>query len=270
MTPRSLTAPVTKDPDRGRIEIGALRLDRPELPQVEQQLCAFVESGKAHHAVTANLHFASIAQRDQRFAEIVQQADLVVADGMPLLWLARLQGARIPARVTGHDLLHLSAGLSVSRGYSLFLLGGGPGVAEGAAAKLRSKYPGVKVVGTFQGEFTAEGRGATEEAEREAVAAIRAAKPDFLFVGLGCPKQEYWIQRHLEQLGVPVSTGIGCVLDVLAGSVGRAPRWMQRSGLEWLYRTKQEPGRLWKRYLIDDVPVAVRLSGAAISARHRS
>lgn len=269
MAQARVSQPVLSVPSPGRVKIGALQLDRLDFSELERRLCALVESGAAHQAVTANLHFITVARQNPSFAEIVNQADLVVADGMPLLWVSRMQRAPIPARITGHDILHACASLSVAKGYSLFLLGGGPGVAATAASRLRVMYPGIHIVGTFHGDFTADGLGACEATERDAVAAIRSARPDFLFVGLGCPKQEFWIHRHLNQIAVPVSTGIGSVLDVLSGSFKRAPDWMQRTGLEWAYRIKQEPSRLWKRYFIEDVPMALRLTSAAVIARNR-
>jgi N-acetylglucosaminyldiphosphoundecaprenol N-acetyl-beta-D-mannosaminyltransferase len=132
---------------------------------------------------------------------------------------------------------------------------------------LEEEHPGVRVVGSYDGRFTWDGRGVTEEDERGAVEAIRAARPDFLFVALGCPKQDYWIARHLHEVDVPVSIGVGGVFDVIAGRVERAPRWMQRSGLEWAHRLAQEPGRLWKRYLIEAAPTVCSLSVSALAKR---
>jgi N-acetylglucosaminyldiphosphoundecaprenol N-acetyl-beta-D-mannosaminyltransferase len=143
-------------------------------------------------------------------------------------------------------------------------MGGSPGAAEGTAQQLRAAYPGARIAGTLQGEFNAQGFGVTQDVEDATVSAIWEARPDFLFVGLGCPKQEMWIQNHLDSVGVPVSVGVGSVFDVMSGKFKRAPALFQKVGMEWLYRMNQEPGRLWKRYLLGDMPTMVRLGGSSL------
>jgi N-acetylglucosaminyldiphosphoundecaprenol N-acetyl-beta-D-mannosaminyltransferase len=143
--------------------------------------------------------------------------------------------------------------LAAHRGYRVFLLGAGPGVADEAAAVLRAQFPGLCIVGTCAprvDEMTDQ---------TEIIEIIREARPDLLFVAFGAPKQDKWIDLHREHLGVPVCMGVGGAFDMLSGRLRRAPLWMQRGGLEWLYRMMQEPTRLWKRYLIHDLPVFVRL-----------
>jgi N-acetylglucosaminyldiphosphoundecaprenol N-acetyl-beta-D-mannosaminyltransferase len=253
--------------DGARVRLGRLLIDTPDLVSVSRQLRAFADSGKPHHVITANLQFATLARNDRAFSNMVNEADLVVADGMPLVWMSKLQGTPVPTRVTGHDLLHLCASLSASNGYTMFFLGGAPGAARIAAERLRETYPGVRIAGTHEGRFNRDGFGATEEEERQTVEIIRRANPHFLFVALGCPKQEMWIRRHRESVGAPVSVGVGCVLDVTAGMLDRAPAVLQKTGLEWFYRMSQEPGRLWKRYLLGDIPTATGMGFAALARR---
>lgn len=250
-----------------RVRVGAVELHRVTMEEVCAGLVRAVGERTLHQVVTVNLQFLGYAFRNPEFARVVNQASLVVADGMPAIWLSRLSGFPIQERITGHELLDACAGLAQRNGYSLFLLGGGSGAGEEAAKRLCARFPGLRIAGVHQGRFSESGFGTTAEEEERAIAAIREARPDFLFVGLGCGKQEFWIHHHLQAIEVPVCVGVGGVLDVLAGRVTRAPRWMQRTGLEWSYRLLQEPRRLWKRYLLQDAPIAVRLAASALRGR---
>jgi N-acetylglucosaminyldiphosphoundecaprenol N-acetyl-beta-D-mannosaminyltransferase len=147
------------------------------------------------------------------------------------------------------------AGLAAAKGYSIFLLGAGPGVAEEAACVLRTRHPGVRVVGTYAPPM----RPLTSDEDESMVRLIQEMQPDMLFVAFGAPKQDQWIRTHLDRLGAPVCMGVGGAFDMLAGRVKRAPMWMQHWGLEWLYRVTQEPARLWQRYFVHDLPCFVRL-----------
>lgn len=247
-----------------RVPLGSLHIDRVALRDVPGILSQFASDGSPHHIVTANLQFLGIASRDPGFAAVVNQADLVVADGMPLVKLSRLKRLALPGRITGHDLLHIAARLAVQQGYSIAFLGGAPGVAEEAARRLREMHPGLGPIGTYQGSFSPDGYGLSQEDEGDLVASLRLSRPQFLFVALGCPKQEFWIARHLHEVGIPVCVGVGGVLDVLAGRLKRAPIWVQRAGLEWSYRLCQEPRRLWRRYLLADIPTLSKLGVAAL------
>jgi N-acetylglucosaminyldiphosphoundecaprenol N-acetyl-beta-D-mannosaminyltransferase len=155
--------------------------------------------------------------------------------------------------VAGVDLVAECARLAAQEGFRLFLLGGGAGVAERAAAVLQARYPNLILAGTY----APAGTSPAEDAET--IERVRAAAPDILLVAFGAPRQDYWIRRHLQRLGVPVCIGVGGSFDMLSGRIRRAPGWMQRSGLEWLYRFRREPGRLWKRYFVHDLPVFLRL-----------
>jgi N-acetylglucosaminyldiphosphoundecaprenol N-acetyl-beta-D-mannosaminyltransferase len=202
---------------------------------------------------------------DGAFQEIINASSMVVADGMPLVWASRRTGAPLPERIAGVDLVSECARLGARHGYRVFLLGAATGVAGAAADVLRRQYPGLNIVGTYSPSAL------TDEADRETVAVIRAARPDILLVAFGAPKQEKWISKHMDTLQVPVLIGVGGSFDMLSGRISRAPTWMQQTGLEWFYRFMREPSRLWKRYFLKDLPLFLRLilaaGGGQIEAR---
>lgn len=213
--------------------------------------------------MTANVDFLRLGLEHAWFRDLVNGADLVVPDGMPLVWASRLRGEPLPCRLSGIDVILACAGLAVERDYGLFLLGAGPQVAADAAEALRARFPGLRIAGTyapFPVPFSPQQAAATVEQ-------IRQSRPDILLVAFGAPDQERWIATYREQLGVPLSIGVGGALDILAGRIGRAPLWMQRNGLEWAYRMVREPRRLWKRYLIHDLPIFIRLMRQSRAAR---
>ncbi len=245
---------------RQRIELSGVLIDRVDLQTAVQRIDDFLTSSAAHQVVTVNLDFVSIAQRDARFRETINEADLAVADGMPLVWVSRLKGEPLAERITGVELVDQSCRLAAGFEQGVFLLGAAPGVAEAAGRTLETRYPGLRVVGTYSPTF--DGRDGDED--ERIVDMIQKARPDLLFVALGAPKQDLWIHAHLQRINVRLAMGVGCVLDLLAGRVTRAPRWMQRSGLEWSYRLVQEPGRLWRRYVLDDVPMLGKLVMSAV------
>ncbi len=188
------------------------------------------------YVVTLNGALLVQAARDQALRELVNGAALVTADGVGVVVAARILSVNLRERVAGIDLAIALCGRAAPAGYRIFLLGGAPGVAQAAANALRVRHPALKIVGTRDGFFSPEDEGSV-------CAHIRSARPDVLLVGLGAPRQERWMQRWSATLGVPVSIGVGGTFDVLAGRIPRAPRWMQRLGLEWFYRLAQEPRR---------------------------
>ena len=200
--------------------------------------------------VTPNIDHIIKLQEDAEFREVYKHADLVLADGMPLLWAASFLGKPLKEKISGSDLFPKLCEVAAQKRWRLFFLGGREGAADKAAEVLTRRYPGLNVAGTYCPSFGFE----KDDAEnKKIVGLIRAVKPDILFVGLGAPKQEKWIYRHKDQYQVPVSIGIGVSFEFVAGMVKRAPVWMQKAGLEWFWRLMMEPGRLWKRYLIDDM-----------------
>jgi len=240
---------------RYRVNLLDTWIDKIDCTGALARIEAFVRSRQPHQLVTVNVDFLRLASSDAAFRTLINSADLVVPDGMPLLWGARLLGDPLLERVTGVDLVTACARLSAEKGYRLFLLGAGEGIAAQAADALRARYPGAQIVGAYtppMGPFT-------PEQDAEMVQRIQEAAPDMLFVAFGAPRQDQWIRTHMQELGVPVCMGVGGALDMLAGKLNRAPQWMQEQGLEWLYRLVQEPTRLWRRYFVQDLPVFVRM-----------
>ena len=203
-------------------------------------------TGRTHQIATVNADFVVNSLHDPELRRILQAADMATADGMPLVWGSRLLGGPLPGRVTGADLVPALAQRAAQKGYSIFFLGARPGIAAQAAAILQSRYPGLNVAGVFSPLPST-----VLDMDRSAVEAVLAAQPDILLVAFGNPKQEKWIHMYAQELRVPIAIGIGGTLDMIVGVTKRAPIWMQRIGLEWIYRLVQEPGRLVKRYLHD-------------------
>jgi N-acetylglucosaminyldiphosphoundecaprenol N-acetyl-beta-D-mannosaminyltransferase len=184
--------------------------------------------------------------KDPHLRRLVNMKRTSFPDGMPLVWLCRFHGHRGVSRVYGPDLMLALCDHSVAGGYRHFFYGGAPGVAERLAATLKERYPGLQVAGTHAPPFRPVG--AMEE--RSVIEAINAIDPDIIWVGLGTPKQDHWLAQHRPLLTAPVLVAVGAAFDMLSGSIPQAPRWMQRSGLEWLFRLCQEPRRLAHRYLV--------------------
>lgn len=242
---------------RERVNLLGTLTDRIERSALPEWIERFVTSRQPHQIMTVNLHFIAIARKLPEFSRTIETADLVLCDGKPLQWAALIQGNPIPARITGMDLVLATAHLSAQHGYRIFFLGAEPGVADRAARCLEQLIPGVTIAGTYSptvGDFD-------EAEDRYMVEQIRAARPDALFVALGAPRQDEWIRDHLDELGIPVCAGIGGVFNFLAGETRRAPDWIQAAGMEWAYRLAQEPRRLWRRYLVDDLPLCFALLG---------
>jgi N-acetylglucosaminyldiphosphoundecaprenol N-acetyl-beta-D-mannosaminyltransferase len=225
-------------------------IDDLDMPAALARIEEFIRHGRAtgatHQIATVNADFVIKAQADPELRLILQEADMATADGMPLVWGARLLGVRLPGRVTGADLTPALAEVAAAKGYTLYLLGGSPGVPDRAAERLRERYPGIRIVGAVSPPHAP-----VLNIDPALVQDIRNAQPDILLVAFGNPKQEKWIAMHAPELRVPVMIGVGGTLDFIAGVTRRAPEWMQRSGLEWLYRLVQEPRRLWRRYAVD-------------------
>jgi N-acetylglucosaminyldiphosphoundecaprenol N-acetyl-beta-D-mannosaminyltransferase len=237
---------------RKRIDLGGVLVDAVSLSQAVERIEGFLDThrrtGTGHQVVTVNLDFLSLARREARFRETLNQADLAVPDGMPLVWLSHLMGEPLAERVTGVALVDESCRVAARTGRSVFLLGAAPGVAAAAGRELQRRFPGLRIAGTYAPRL-----GPLSPRENDdMLGLVRQSAPDFLFVALGAPRQDLWIREHLPRLGVAVAMGVGCVFDVLAGVVERAPAWMQQAGLEWVYRLQREPGRLWRRYLVND------------------
>lgn len=202
------------------------------------------------YVVTPNAQHLLLLWKHERFRGIYSRAFLCVPDGVPLLWAARFLGTPLKERVNGTDLFERLAEMSARRGLRIYLLGGRPGAAEGAAKVLMARHPLLRIVGIQCPPYGFE---KDPEQLRMINLSITKASPDLLFVGLGAPKQEHWMADNLSRIGVPVALGIGGSFELVSGMIKRAPLWMQGSGLEWLFRLGCEPRRLWKRYLLGNI-----------------
>lgn len=183
---------------------------------------------------------------DKKYCDVVNQAGLATPDGMPLVWLGRLKGHKAIERTYGPDLMRAVCQMGEERGYRHYFFGATDDVCLRLEAKLKEQCSGINIVGKFAPPF----RAMSAQEDAQAVEAINRANPDVLWVGLGAPKQDFWMAEHRGRLNVPVIVAVGAAFDFLAGTKPQAPRWMQRAGLEWLFRLCCEPRRLWKRYLI--------------------
>jgi len=220
-----------------RVELLDVPVDPLTMEAALQRIEEFIRSRQPHHVFTADASGIMRAQEDPELKAIVQQADLITADGAGVLIATQLQGRRLPARVSGVDLVEQISALAASKGYRIYLLGAAEHVVQRAAGMLTARYPGLRIAGVHHGYFTAA-------AEAGIVRDIALAHPDVLFVALGIPAQEQFIRRNFAQLDVPVMIGVGGSFDVISGQLQRAPRWMQRTGMEWLFRLLQQPSRL--------------------------
>ena len=231
--------------------------------QIEEQ----IREGGFHQVATANVDFLKNAIHDQRLRDTLCSCDMVVPDGMPVVWMSRLLGTPLKERVSGIDLVERLAEVSVRRGYGIFLLGASENRSQRAAKALKQRFPELRIVGRYSPEALPLEKMDHEEILRR----IAEAEPDILLVAFGNPKQEEWIAMHRDRLKVPVCIGVGGTLDMLSGTMRRAPRWMQRKGLEWLHRAIQEPQRLAARYLADAFCLQRHLPGyiAAMLAQPR-
>lgn len=223
-----------------------------------------LDAGRGGWVITANVDHLKRYAEDPSIRELCSEADWIVADGMPLLWAARLMGEPLPGRVAGSDLVWMLAEQAARRGRSLFLLGGEGGAAESAGRRLRERWPALRIAGTHSPRISADPTPAELDGIREK---LRSARPDLVYCAFGAPKQERVIRALHRDLPRCWWLGVGISLSFIAGRVGRAPRWMQRLGLEWVHRLAQEPRRLARRYLVDDLPFALRLLAHALRRR---
>lgn len=204
------------------------------------------------YVVTPNVDHIVKLEEDTEFQEVYENADLILTDGMPLIWISKMKKTPIKEKVSGSDLFPKVCELASKKGYRLFLLGAAEGVADIAAKNLKEKYNGLNVVGTYSPSYGFE---KNEDEINHIINIVREAKPDILAVGLGAPKQEKFIYKYKDKLNVPISLAIGASIDFEAGNINRAPKWMQNIGLEWFYRLCKEPKRMFKRYIIDDLKI---------------
>jgi N-acetylglucosaminyldiphosphoundecaprenol N-acetyl-beta-D-mannosaminyltransferase len=218
------------------------------MPLALAQIAGWVERGERQYVCVTGVHGVIESQRDPSLRAIHNQAGLVTPDGMPLVWLSRRLGHPDVQRVYGPDLLLAACEYGQTLGWRHYFYGAAPGTASLLAERLQARYPGMAVAGVHSPPFRALSA-AEEQAEREQ---INAARADILWVGMSTPKQERWMAAHLGPISVPVMIGVGAAFDFHAGLKKQAPIWMQRGGLEWLFRLLSEPKRLGPRYLVNN------------------
>lgn len=261
MRPEVVAAPA-------RVDVLGVPVSAIDMPQALAVIDGWVRTRAPHYACVTGVHGVMESRRDPALRAIHAQAGLVTPDGMPLVWLSRAAGHAHVTRVYGPDLLQACCEAGLARGYRHFFYGGAPGVAEQLATRLRRQSPGLLVAGVYAPRF-----GDLTPAEDAAVCArIDAADPDIVWVGLGTPRQERWMAGHVGRLRAPALIGVGAAFDFHAGVKTQAPRWMQRSGLEWLFRLASEPRRLGPRYLVNNPAFvwALAREWARPADRHRA
>jgi N-acetylglucosaminyldiphosphoundecaprenol N-acetyl-beta-D-mannosaminyltransferase len=240
---------------RERVNVLGVGVDPVSQARALATIEHWIATGDRQYVCVSGIHGVMESQRDESLRAIHNAAGMVVPDGMPLVWLSRLHGFQEVERVYGPDLLLACCSRSLASGYRHFFYGGAPGVPERLIERLSARFPGLCVAGGFSPPF----RALTSEEDLALVRRINEAQPDIVWVGLSTPKQERWMWEHRGRLKAPVFIGVGAAFDFHAGLKRQAPRWMQRNGLEWVFRLLTEPRRLWRRYLRNN-PVFVWLT----------
>lgn len=211
-----------------------------------------IHSDKKSYIVAINVDVVMKMEEDLYLKKIVDEADMTLVDGKPLIWISKIHKIPIKEKISGSDLVPKLCKLSSDKKYSIFIIGGKEGIADQAKNKLENDLPGINIVGTYSPPFGFE----KYDKEVDKInKMIKKVKPDLLIVCFGCPKQEKWIYENIDKYDAKVSVCAGATVDFLAGNVKRAPKWMSNCGLEWFYRFLQEPKRLFKRYFVDDVKI---------------
>lgn len=226
-------------------QVLGMRVDATSYEHALSTIVSWAEAGTHRYVCAANVHMTMVAVDDPSFRAVVNGADLVTPDGMPLVWMLRLLGVRRPSRVRGPTIMRVVCEALQQRGISVGLYGGDEDLLSRAVAELHRKLPRLDVGYSHAPPF----RPLSAEEDARVVADIKASGIGVLFVGLGCPKQERWMQSHVAELPV-VQIGVGAAFALLAGRTSEAPGWMQAMGLEWTFRLIREPRRLWRRYLL--------------------
>ena len=231
-----------------RVDVLGVGVSAINMVQALDTIDRWIATGAQRYVCVTGVHGVMESQRDMTIRAIHNAAGMVTPDGMPLVWIGRARGFAHMERVYGPDLMLATCERSAAVGYRHYFYGGGPGVPELLAERLKRRYPGLVVAGMYSPPFGAQ----TATDDDLTVRRINATRPDIIWVGLSTPKQERWMHDHLGRVTAPVMIGVGAAFDFHAGLKAQAPRWMQRSGLEWSFRLATEPGRLWRRYLVNN------------------
>lgn len=235
-----------------RMKFMNTEVDSLNMPEVLDRIDKLIQIKKNSYVVTPNVDHIVQLEKDSELQKVYKNADLILADGKPLIWISNYYKTPIKEKVSGSDLFPLLCEMAGKKGYKMFFLGAAKGVAARAATNLKKRYSNLEVAGVYSPPFGFE---ENEEEVEKILQMIIKSNVDILIVGLGAPKQEKFIFKYHDRLNVPISLGLGASLDFEAGNIKRAPKWMQKSGLEWLFRITQDPRRMFKRYIIDDIKI---------------
>lgn len=235
-----------KEEKNRRVRVLDCPIDNLSIKETLQAIEEFIKSNRPHQHVVINADKILKLYKDKKLKQIIESCDLINADGQSIRWAAKLWGIHLKERITGTDLMENLLKLSSQKGYSVYFLGAREEIVTKVVETYRNKYPSLKIAGWRNGYWK-------PNEEKKIVQDIRRTHPDILFVAISSPKKEFFIRKYMNEMQVPFSMGVGGSFDTIAGLTKRAPLWMQRCGLEWLFRLIQEPRRLWKRYLIGNI-----------------
>lgn len=239
------------------------KIDALSMRETLDRISEIIDHREHAQHVVVNVAKLMTMQKDRQLRQIVNSCDLINADGAGVVLGAKLLGINIPERVAGIDLMHQLVALASQRNYRIFFLGAEEDVVRDVVTNYKRLYPDLQICGYRNGYFS-------KDEEQDVAEKVREANPDILFVAMSSPKKEKFINQYKELMDVPFMMGVGGSFDVMAGKVQRAPKWMQDAGLEWFFRLIQEPGRMWKRYLVTNVQFGFALAGQVFSGKMRA
>jgi exopolysaccharide biosynthesis WecB/TagA/CpsF family protein len=242
--------------DNNFVYVDGVRIDNVNMEEAVQKILKLISVGGKHQITTPNLDFLFNASKNKNFKQILNSSSLNIPDGKPLILISRALGIPLKEKVSGADFFVEICRVSAQKSVNVFLMGSAPGIAEKAKQNLLNKFQGLNITGTLSPSFGFE---KNESESLDIVKQINEKSPDILFVGVGSPKQEIWINKYIDQLNIKIAIGVGASFDFAAGHVKIPPPIVKKIGLAWFWRLASEPRRLWKRYLINDLPYFVKI-----------
>ncbi|ENH98106.1 Teichoic acid biosynthesis protein [Gracilibacillus halophilus YIM-C55.5] len=232
-----------------KVSLFNINFDNYDFNDLSKFIDNSISRGDNRFIVTCNVDHIIKLRKSKSFSEVYRAADVVVADGAPIVWSSKILGKPLKSKLSGSDILPILGSSFENKKYKIFLLGAKEGVAKKASENLKKTFPNINIVGYYSPPIGFEESSYENEKIKKM---LKRAKPDILFVALGAPKQELWIYNNYQDYNIPISIGVGATLDFIAGNIKRAPVFMQKIGLEWFWRLLKEPKRMWKRYLVED------------------